>query len=190
MEFGIQTLDDYQVAGKTVLCRVDINQPVDRETGTLRSTVRIRACVPTLRELSDKGARVVILAHQGSDIEYKNYYTTRPHAAVLTELLGRPVRFVDDVCGPAAREAIRSLQDGELLLLDNVRFMAEEQTLFETNLRPTPRWWRSWRRWATCTCATPLPPPTGTSPPCAASSRCCPPPWAGCSSGSTPSSPN
>ena len=137
MEFGIQTLDDYQVAGKTVLCRVDINQPVDRSTGTLRSTARIQACVPTLRELSDKGARVVILAHQGSDIEYKNYYTTRPHAAVLQELLGRPVRFVDDICGPAAREAIRDLKDGELLLLDNVRFMAEEQTLFETNLRLT-----------------------------------------------------
>ena len=74
------------------------------------------------------------MAHQGSDIEYKNYYTTRPHADVLSEQLGFEVRWVEDVCGPAAREAIRNLKDGEVLLLDNVRFMAEEQTLFETKL--------------------------------------------------------
>jgi len=137
MRFGIHTLDDFELAGKTVLCRVDINEPVDRATATLKDITRIEACVPTLRELSDKGARVVIMAHQGSDIEYKNFYTTRPHAAVLTNLLGREVKFIDDVCGPAARQAIRELKDGELLLLDNVRFMAEEQTLFEQRLRLT-----------------------------------------------------
>lgn len=135
MRFGIKTLDEFDVAGKTVLLRVDINQPVDRASGTLKSINRIRACVPTVKELSDRGARVVLLAHQGSDIEYKNYYTTKPHAAVLTELLGREVKWIDDVCGPAAREAIRSLSDGEILLLDNVRFVAEEQTLFEMKLR-------------------------------------------------------
>ena len=69
MRFGIKTLDDACVESKTVLCRVDINQPVDREKGTLKSINRIEACVPTIRELSDKGARVVLLAHQGSDIE-------------------------------------------------------------------------------------------------------------------------
>lgn len=137
MRFGIKTLDDFSVNGKTVLCRVDINQPVERSTGTLKSINRIRACVPTIRELSQKGARTVLLAHQGSDIEYRNYFTTKPHAAVLSELLGKQVQWVDDVCGPAAREKIRALQPGEILLLDNVRFMAEEQTLFETNLRLT-----------------------------------------------------
>lgn len=137
MRFGIRTLDELHLSGKTVLCRVDINQPVDRASGTLKSINRIRACVPTVRELSDKGAKVVLMAHQGSDIEYKNYYTTKPHAAVLSELLGREVKWIDDVCGPAAREAIRALKDGEILLLDNVRFMAEEQTLFETKLRLT-----------------------------------------------------
>ena len=137
MRFGIRTLDDLHLSGKTVLCRVDINQPVDRASGTLKSINRIRACVPTVRELSDKGAKVVLMAHQGSDIEYKNYYTTKPHAAVLSELLGREVKWIDDVCGPAAREAIRALKDGEILLLDNVRFVAEEQTLFETKLRLT-----------------------------------------------------
>ncbi len=134
MRFGIKTLDEAQVKGKTVLCRVDINQPVDRENGTLKSINRIEACVPTIRELSDKGAKVVLLAHQGSDIEYKNYYTTRPHAAVLTKLLEREVKWIDDVCGPAARAAIRELKNGDILLLDNVRFVAEEQTLFEMKL--------------------------------------------------------
>ena len=134
MRFGIHTLDEFDVKGKTVLCRVDINQPVDRATDTLKSIARITACVPTIRELSDKGARLVLLAHQGSDIEYKNFYTTRPHAKVLTELLGREVKWVEDVCGPTAREAIKALSDGEIILLDNVRFCSEEQTLFELKL--------------------------------------------------------
>lgn len=137
MRFGIRTLDEASVQGKTVLCRVDINQPVDREKDALKSINRIEACVPTVRELSDKGAKVVLLAHQGSDIEYKNFYTTRPHAAVLSRLLGREVKWIDDVCGPAAREAIKALKDGEILLLDNVRFVSEEQTLFEMKLRLT-----------------------------------------------------
>lgn len=137
MRFGIHTLDEFDFAGKTVLCRVDMNQPVNRATGTLRSTARIEACVPTIRELSDKGARVVLLAHQGSDIEYKNFYCTKPHAAVLEQLLKRPVEWIDDICGPAAREKIRTLEDGEILLLDNVRYVSEEQTLFEMKLRLT-----------------------------------------------------
>ena len=137
MRFGIRTLDEADFRGKTVLCRVDINQPVDRQTGTLKSINRIAACVPTIRELSDKGAKVVLLAHQGSDIEYKNFYTTKPHAAVLERLLERQVQWIDDVCGPAAREKIKALKDGEILLLDNVRFVSEEQTLFEKKLRLT-----------------------------------------------------
>ena len=135
MRFGIRTLDELQLKGKTVLCRVDINQPIDRQKGTLKSINRVRACVPTVRELADAGAKVVLMAHQGSDIEYKNFYTTKPHAAVLSELLGREVKWIDDVCGPAARDAIRALKDGEILLLDNVRFVSEEQTLFEQKLR-------------------------------------------------------
>ena len=135
MRFGIKTLDEYELKGKTVLCRVDINQPVDREHNTLKSINRIQACVPTIKELVDKGAKVVLMAHQGSDIEYKNFYTTKPHAKVLTELLGQQVKFIDDVCGPAARKAIADLQDGEVLLLDNVRFVSEEQTLFEMKLK-------------------------------------------------------
>ncbi|GHV77132.1 phosphoglycerate kinase [Spirochaetia bacterium] len=134
MRFGINTLDDVDVKNKTVLCRVDINQPVDRATGTLKDTTRIEACIPTLKELSEKGAKLVLLAHQGSDIEYKNFYTTEPHAKALAKFLGKEVKFIDDVCGPAARVAIKALKPGEILLLDNVRFVAEEQTLFETKL--------------------------------------------------------
>ncbi|MDR1249117.1 MAG: phosphoglycerate kinase, partial [Treponema sp.] len=104
MRFGIKTLDDVEVKNKTVLCRVDINQPVDRATGTLKDTSRTEACLPTLRELSGKGARLVLLAHQGSDIEYKNFYTTEPHAKALSQFLGMEVQFIDDVCGPAARK--------------------------------------------------------------------------------------
>ena len=135
MRFGIHTLDDFDVQGKTVLCRVDMNQPVDRATDTLKSIQRITACAPTVKELSDKGAKVVLLAHQGSDIEYKNFYCTRPHAKVLTQLLGREVRWIEDVCGPTARAAIQALQPGEIILLDNVRFCSEEQTLFEMKLQ-------------------------------------------------------
>ena len=137
MRFGIRTLDEFAVSGKTVLCRVDLNQPVDRAADTLKSIARIEASVPTIRELSDKGAKVVLLAHQGSDIEYKNFYCTRPHARVLERLLGRPVQWIDDVCGPTARQMIRALKDGEILLLDNVRYVSEEQTLFEMKLQLT-----------------------------------------------------
>ena len=135
MRFGINTLDQVQVKGKVALCRVDINQPVDKTTGVLKSTHRIEACVPTVRELMEGGSRVVLLAHQGSDIEYKNFYTTRPHAQALSRFLGAPVKWVEDVCGPLARQAIRELKDGEVLLLDNVRFCSEEQTLFEKSLK-------------------------------------------------------
>ena len=75
MKFGINTIEDFDLRGKTVLCRVDINQPVDRNTGQLKSTARIRACIPTIKEISESGARLVLMAHQGSDIEYHNYYT-------------------------------------------------------------------------------------------------------------------
>ena len=138
MKYGIHTIDDFDVRGKTVLMRVDINQPVDKETDTLKDITRIKGCVPTIRELSDKGAKLVLMAHQGSDIEYKNYYNLSPHAKVLSELLNKPVMYIPDVCGPYAQQRIQELGDGEILLLENVRFMAEEMTLFETKLNLTP----------------------------------------------------
>lgn len=137
MRFGICTLDEFDLKGKTVLCRVDMNQPIDWENDALKSTARIEACAPTLKEIADAGAKLVVMAHQGSDIEYQNFYNTRPHAKVLEGLIGKEVKWIDDVCGPAARDAIASLKDGEILLLDNVRFCSEEQTLFEMKLKLT-----------------------------------------------------
>ncbi len=137
MRFGICTLDEFDLQGKTVLCRVDFNQPIDWENDSLKSTARIEAAVPTVKEISDAGAKLVLMAHQGSDIEYENFYNTRPHARVLSELIGKEVKWVEDVCGPAAREAIKALKDGEILLLDNVRYCSEEQTLFEMKLNLT-----------------------------------------------------
>ena len=139
MKYGINTLDDFAWGGKTVLCRVDINAPLDKETGGLRDITRLKGCAPTVRELAEAGARVVLLAHQGGDLEYHNYASTEPHAAVMSGLVGRPVGFVDDVCGPAARDAVAGLADGEILLLDNVRFCGEELTLFETKLNLSPQ---------------------------------------------------
>ncbi|MCW3490008.1 phosphoglycerate kinase [Dethiobacter alkaliphilus] len=139
MKFDILTLDDFNVQGKTVLLRVDINQPVDKSSGILQDITRIKGCVPTIRELSDKGAKVVLLAHQGGDLEYQNYFTTQPHAKVISELLEREVDFIDDVCGPAARQRIKELKPGQILLLDNVRFIAEEMTQFETKLNLSPQ---------------------------------------------------
>jgi phosphoglycerate kinase len=139
MKYGINTLDDLDVGGKVVLCRVDINAPLDPQTGGLRDITRLRGCAPTVKELAEKGARVVLLAHQGGDLEYHNYASTEPHATVMAELVGRPVQFIDDVCGPAARDRIRALRDGEILLLDNVRFCGEELTLFETKLNLSPQ---------------------------------------------------
>jgi len=138
MKFGINTLDDLVVEGKTILCRVDINQPIDRKSGKLKDLTRIKACLPTVRELSEKRAKTVLLAHQGGDLEYKNYYTTLPHSKALSEMLGREVSFIDDVTGPAAREMIKGLREGEILLLDNVRFVSEEMTLFEMKLNLSP----------------------------------------------------
>ena len=135
MRFGIHTIDEFELKGKTVLCRADLNQPVDRAADTLKSTQRIEAFAPTLKELSDAGAKVVVMAHQGSDIEYQNFYCTRPHAKVLSSLVGKEVKWIEDVCGPTAREAIRKMEDGDIILLDNVRFCSEEQTLFELKLK-------------------------------------------------------
>lgn len=138
MKYGIHTLEDFDWRGKVVLCRVDINAPLDPETGGLRDTTRLKGCAPTVRELAVQGARVVLLAHQGGDLEYHNYASTEAHAPVMSELTGRPVAFIDDVCGPAAREAIGRLADGDILLLDNVRFVGEELTLFENKLKLSP----------------------------------------------------
>lgn len=138
MELNVLTLDDFQVKGKTVLLRVDINSPLERQTKRIKDDTRIRGCLPTIRELSAKGARTVILAHQGDPLDYHNFTPLAEHAEVLTRLLGRPVFYIDDVAGPEARARISALQDGEVLLLENVRIHTEETILFEEAVPLTP----------------------------------------------------
>lgn len=138
MKYGIKTLDDFDFKDKTVIARLDLNSPYDSEAGKLKDTTRIKAAIPTIKELSEAGAKLVLLTHQGGDLEYHNYIPTKLHAGVISKLLGKDISFIDDVCGPAARETIKNLESGEILLLDNVRYMAEEMTLFETKLKLTP----------------------------------------------------
>ena len=135
---GMYTLDDFNLKGKTILARFDMNSPLDPKTREPRDITRIKESLPTLRELSEKGAKTVILIHQGSDIEYHNYASTKPHSRIISQLLGKPVEYIDDVCGPAAQDKIKALKNGQILMLENVRFMAEEMTLFETKLNLTP----------------------------------------------------
>jgi len=121
---GYKTLDDFDVSGKTVLVRIDTNTSLD-DSGVPQMSERIAFAGETLKELSDRGARTVVLAHQGrpGDEEFASLET---HAKLLSESTGKEIRFIDDIFGPAARRAISELEDGDTLLLENVRFLAEE----------------------------------------------------------------
>lgn len=123
MEFN--TLDDYEVEDKTVIVRIDINSPLEPETGEIMDDNRILKVSETLNELSDRGAKVVILAHQGrpgSD----DFTTLEKHADRMSEVLELEIDYIDDTFGPSARDAIKGLESGELLLLENARFYSEE----------------------------------------------------------------
>ena len=122
---GFLTLDDVDVKGKTVLVRVDINSPIDPKTGEILDDTRIRECSATLGELAKRDAKVVVLAHQGRPGE-KDFVPLEKHARLLEEVLGRPVIYVTDTTGETAQNAIKALKPGEVLLLENVRFCAEE----------------------------------------------------------------
>jgi phosphoglycerate kinase len=107
--------------GKRVLVRSDLNVPLDGSTIT--DDGRVRASVPTIKDLSDAGARVVVAAHLGRPKgEPEDRYSLRPVATRLGELLGRDVAFAVDTVGPSAHETVDGLQDGDVVLLENVRF--------------------------------------------------------------------
>ena len=137
IENRILTLDDLPVEGKTVLLRVDINSPVD-ESKRIKERTRILRCLPTIRELHDKRAKLVVLAHQADPIEYQNFTVLREHADILSELLGTRVEYIDDVAGPFALEKIRAMKPGDILLLDNVRIYTEETIIFEKEVKLPP----------------------------------------------------
>jgi len=115
------TLDDVQVKNKVVLVRVDLNSEIDQETKRVNSDVRIRAhAETTIKELAEKGAKVVILAHQGRKGD-ADYTPLKQHADILGKILNCKVKYVDDVYGEKAKKAIKKLQGGEILVLENVR---------------------------------------------------------------------
>ena len=140
------TLDDVKVRNKVVLVRVDFNSPIDPETKKVLGDTRIRAHgETTIKELADKGAKVVIMAHQGRKGD-PDFIPLKQHAEILSKILKKPVKYVDDVFGERAKDEIRKLKSGEILVLENVRTFAGEtregtpeehaKTEFVKNLAP------------------------------------------------------
>ncbi|MFK4040491.1 phosphoglycerate kinase [Nonomuraea wenchangensis] len=123
----MRTLDDLDVKGRRVLVRADLNVPLDGETIT--DDGRIRASVPTIKALAGRGARVVVCAHLGRPKGQVNpKYSLRPVAVRLGELLGQDVAFATDVVGDSARATVEALQDGQVALLENLRFEPGEDS--------------------------------------------------------------
>jgi len=122
-----QTLDDFNVGNKTVLLRVDFNMPLDKKTLNISDDTRIRLALPTIKELINKKAKTVILAHQGKQGSW-DFTSMQKHAQTLQKLLGKPVTYVDDIYGEKAQQAIKTMAPGSVVFLDNVRkFTAETE---------------------------------------------------------------
>ena len=114
------TLDDFELEEKTVLLRVDFNLPLDKETFQILDTTRIKRVLPTLKELASKNAKTVIIAHQGRQGSW-DFINLEKHAKATSELLGKTVKFVEDIYGDLAQNAIKNMQPGDFIMLDNVR---------------------------------------------------------------------
>ena len=123
----VLTLDDFDLKGKTVFLRVDMNCPIDPETLEISGTKRIEEAIETLDSL--KEAKVVIGSHQGR-VGNNEYTGMDKHAKVLEKLMNREIKYVEDIIGEAAQNAIKNLEEGEILLLDNLRLCAEENYEF------------------------------------------------------------
>ena len=109
------TLDDVKVKDKVVLVRVDFNSPIDPKTQKILEDTRIRAHgETTIKELAEKGAKTVILAHQGRKGD-PDFIPLKQHAEVLAKILKKPVKYVDDLYGEKAKNAIKNLKSGEIL---------------------------------------------------------------------------
>jgi phosphoglycerate kinase len=120
------TLDDVNVKDKVVLVRVDFNSAIDPKTQKILEDARIRAhAETTIKELVEKCAKTVILAHQGRKGD-ADFIPLKQHAEILSKILHKPVKYVDDLYGEKAKDAIRKLKSGEILVLENVRTFAGE----------------------------------------------------------------
>ena len=124
---NILTIDDIRLDGKCVFVRVDMNSPIHPETLKIIESIRIREAAESIKELKD--SKVIVGSHQGRVGRY-DYTDLSEHAKILEESIGRRVTFVEDVIGPEARRSIESMSDGDVLLLDNLRFCAEENYEF------------------------------------------------------------
>ncbi|MCX6093259.1 MAG: phosphoglycerate kinase, partial [Candidatus Bipolaricaulota bacterium] len=122
----VRRMQDADVRGKTVVVRADYNVPMEGEA--IRDDARIRASLPTLSDLLERGARVVVMTHLGRPAgAVVESLRLDPIARRLQELLGRPVRKLDDCVGPAIVQAIRAGKPGDVFVVENLRFHAEEE---------------------------------------------------------------
>jgi phosphoglycerate kinase len=133
------SIDDVALKGKTVLFRPDINSPIDPATKKIVNTNRLEKAAPTLTHLLEGGAKVAIIAHQGDTLDYQNLIPLSEHASILSSLTGRTVTYLDDVCGPKAIETVKALKEGEAVLLGNLRYLSEEITAFEKEVKLAPQ---------------------------------------------------
>ena len=122
------TIEDVELEGKRVFVRVDINTPVHPETGQLIEQTRLEEAAITIRDLAK--SKVVVGSHQGR-IGRPDYIGMEKHAAILSQILGKKVEYIEDVYGPAAKDAIGKLRNGQVMMLDNLRFTAEENQEFK-----------------------------------------------------------
>jgi phosphoglycerate kinase len=120
-----RTLDDVDVKGKRVLLRVDLNVPM--ESGHVTDTTRLERVAPTITEISEKGGKVILLAHFGRPKGRDPKESLKPVAAALSGVLKRQVGFADDCIGDAAAQAVAAMTDGDILCLENTRFHKEEE---------------------------------------------------------------
>ena len=121
-------IEDLELAGKRALIRVDFNVPQDKTTGEITNTKRIEAALPTIRYALEKGAGVILMSHLGRpNGKAVAKYSLRPVAEKLQELLGRPVKFLNDCVGPEVEAECAKVKPGDVVLLENLRFHIEEE---------------------------------------------------------------
>lgn len=122
-----KTVRDIEVSGKRVLVRVDFNVPLDK-SGNVTDDTRIRAALPTIRYLLEKGARVILASHLGRPKgTFNEKYSLKPVALRLEELLGQKVAITEEAVGDIPRNEVSRLNDGDVMMLENVRFYPEEE---------------------------------------------------------------
>ncbi|MDR3186629.1 MAG: phosphoglycerate kinase [Christensenellaceae bacterium] len=138
MDLTIKNIIGIDVRGKRVLFRPDINSPIDDKKNIV-NTNRLLKTVPTLKYLLDGGAKLAIIAHQGDTLDYQNLIPLEEHAKILSELVGVKIDYIDDVCGDAAIEKIKKLNAGEAILLGNLRYLTEEISTFERDVKLTSK---------------------------------------------------